>query len=101
MSEGYFQVIAHYHVRSGQEEAVAGLLHELAVASRTESANFSYDYFQGVENPRHFVILERYTDEAGFAAHRESAHFQGIGLQQIIPRLESRRVESYEGVDVA
>jgi len=101
MSQTYFQVIAHYHVREGEGAAVAGLLNELAVASRTEPANLSYEYFQGVENPGHFVILERYTDQAGFAAHRESAHFQDIGLQRIIPRLEHRRVESYEGVDVA
>lgn len=101
MSGTYFQVIAHYHVRDGEEGAVAGFLSELALASRTEPANLSYDYFQSVENPGHFVILERYKDEAGFAAHRESVHFQDIGFQQIIPRLERRRVESYEGADVA
>ena len=101
MAGTYFQVIAHYHVRNGEEDVVAGFLNELAAASRTEVANLSYDYFRSLEDPGHFVILERYTDEAGFAAHRESAHFERFGFQQIIPRLEHRRVESYEGVDVA
>lgn len=97
MSTSYFQVIAHYFPAPDQVENVLGLLGELAAASRTEAANLSYEYFQGAEDPAHIVILERYTDAAGFAAHREYDHFKTIGLGQIIPKLASRRIESYEG----
>lgn len=101
MSRTFFQVIAHYQTLPGQEEAVAGLLGSLAAASRAEPANLSYEYFQNLEDPRHFVILERYTDAAGFAAHRETSHFQEVGAAQIIPKLEDRRIQSFEDTDNA
>lgn len=97
MTEPYFQVIAHYYAKPHETEAVAGLLGQLATASRQEPANLSYEFFQNVNDPAHFVILERYTDAAGFAAHREYEHFKTIGFDQIIPRLENRVVESYDG----
>ncbi|MET1087209.1 MAG: putative quinol monooxygenase [Arthrobacter sp.] len=95
MAEKYLQVIAHYRAKPDEVESVAELLHELSTASRTEKANISYEYFQGVHDKAHFVILERYRDLEGFAAHREQDHFKSIGLGQIIPRLESRLIETY------
>ncbi|MDJ0353566.1 putative quinol monooxygenase [Pseudarthrobacter sp. PH31-O2] len=97
MAKRYLQVIAHYRAKPEEVETVSGLLHELSTASRTEAANISYEYFQGVQDKAHFVILERYRDADGFAAHRAQDHFKAIGLGQIIPRLESRQIESYEG----
>lgn len=97
MTEKYFQVIAHYHAKPGEADAVIALLGQLRDASRTEAANLSYDFFRGVEDRAHIVILERYTSAAGFIAHRDYQHFKTIGIEQIIPRLESRRIESYEG----
>ncbi|WP_104088826.1 putative quinol monooxygenase [Arthrobacter sp. GMC3] len=97
MSTNYFQVIAHYIPQPDEVENVLELLGQLAAASRTEAANISYDFFQGAQDAAHIVILERYTDAAGFAAHREYQHFKEIGLGQIIPKLASRRIESYEG----
>jgi quinol monooxygenase YgiN len=97
MVKRYLQVIAHYRAKLEEVETVAELLHELSTASRTEEANISYEYFQGVDDKAQFVILERYRDAEGFAAHREHDHFKSIGLAQIIPRLESRLIETYEG----
>lgn len=97
MSTNYFQVIAHYFSQPDEVANVLSLLGELAAASRTEAANISYDFFQGAQDPAHIVILERYTDAAGFAAHREYEHFKTIGVGQIIPKLASRRIESYKG----
>jgi quinol monooxygenase YgiN len=91
----YFQVIAHYQVKAGEMEAVAELLRQLADASRQEPGNLAYDYFQDFSDPAHLVILERYISPDHFTAHRESPHFRSLGLEQIIPRLESRRVETY------
>ncbi|UPO76786.1 putative quinol monooxygenase [Arthrobacter sp. Helios] len=96
MTRTFFQVIAHYQTHPGEEEAVARLLGSLAAASRTEPANLSYEFFQNLEDPSHFVILEQYTDAAGFAAHRETSHFQEIGAAQIIPKLADRRIQSFE-----
>lgn len=95
MVQTELQVIAHYHCRPEEVETVVMLLGELAAASRQEEASISYDFFQGVDDEAHFVILERYRDAEGFAAHREQDHFKTIGVGEIIPRLESRRVEMY------
>ncbi|WP_431951501.1 putative quinol monooxygenase [Nocardia lijiangensis] len=90
-----FQVIAHYHVQPEHRATVLELLARLRAASREEPANLSYDYFQNVDDSAHLVILERYTDAEGFAAHRESEHFRVLGIDGIIPRLDRRQVDTY------
>ncbi len=92
MSTDFYQVIARYYPLEGETETVLALLAELAAASRTEPANISYEFFRGVENPGEIVIIESYTDAAGFAAHREAEHFERIGLGRIIPLLANRIV---------
>jgi quinol monooxygenase YgiN len=96
MAQSYFQVVVRYTVKPEETETVLGLLGEMAAATRAEEANLSYEFFQGVENPHQVVILERYTDAAGFAAHRNYDHVQSIGAAQIIPRLERRTIQTFE-----
>ncbi|CAD6526214.1 hypothetical protein LMG27952_01902 [Paraburkholderia hiiakae] len=95
MAKSYLQVIAHYYVKRGHGETIAALLRELAAASRGEPKNLYYDYFRSPADPDHFVILEQYSDANGLAEHRETAHFQRIGLQSIVPLLERREVSSH------
>ena len=78
-----FQVIARYFPLPGETETVLELLGELAAASRAEPANHAYDFYRGVADP----------DE--IAAHRESEHFQRIGVGRIIPLLADRVIERY------
>jgi quinol monooxygenase YgiN len=95
MAKPYLQVIAHYYVKSGHGDSVAALLGELAAASREVSKNLYYDYFRSPTDPDHFVILEQYSDANGLAEHRETAHFQRLGLQSIVPLLARREVASH------
>ncbi|WP_449372637.1 putative quinol monooxygenase [Arthrobacter psychrolactophilus] len=96
MSEAIFQVVVRYTVKPGELDAVLGLLGEMAVATRAEAGNISYDFFRGVEDPDQIVILESYVDAAGFAAHREYEHIDRLGTAQIIPRLASRSIQTFE-----
>ncbi|MEO8220750.1 MAG: putative quinol monooxygenase [Specibacter sp.] len=96
MAETFFQVVVRYTARPGETDAVLRLLGEMSAATRAEEANLSYDFFHGVDNPAQIVILERYRDAAGFAAHREYEHFQRIGVSQIMPRLASRTLQTFE-----
>lgn len=96
MSETFFQVVVRYTVKPEEVETVLGLLGEMAVATRAEEGNISYDFFRGVEEPDQIVILERYVDAAGFAAHREYEHIERLGAAQIIPRLASRSIQTFE-----
>jgi quinol monooxygenase YgiN len=90
-------VIARYVALPGEEETVRSLLAELVAASRQEEGNLSYEATQDVVDPERFVIVEMYVDDAAFAAHRASEHFQRLGFGEIIPRLESRVVQTFSG----
>lgn len=90
MSANFYQVIARYQPSEGQLEAVLGLLAELTVATRAEPGCISFEYFRNVENPDEIVILERFVDAAGFAAHRDAEHFTRIGVEQIVPLLAAK-----------
>ncbi|AIX99981.1 hypothetical protein ART_0383 [Arthrobacter sp. PAMC 25486] len=101
MTETFFQVVVRYMVKPGETDTVLALLGEMAAATRAEEANLSYDFFQGVEDPAQIVILERYRDTAGFAAHRGYEHIERIGAAQIIPRLASRSIQTIENATVS
>jgi quinol monooxygenase YgiN len=90
VSDSFFQVIARYQPRDGQLETVLELLAELTTATRAEPGCVSFEYFRNVENPGEVVIVERFVDQAGFAAHRDTEHFTRIGVEQIVPLLEAR-----------
>ena len=93
----YF-VIAHYQARSDTAEEVAELLPKLAEASRREPGNLSYSITRDLEDPHVFVIVETYGEASDFDAHRNSVHFNEIGLSTIIPLLEDRKVESFNAI---
>ncbi|ALV45185.1 antibiotic biosynthesis monooxygenase [Arthrobacter alpinus] len=101
MAETFFQVVVRYTVKAGEVSTVMALLGEMAVATRAEADNLAYDFYQGVEDPTQIIILERYTDAAGFAAHREYEHIERIGASQIIPRLASRSIQTFENASDA
>ena len=86
------QVIAHYYAEPSNTASVIALLTDLAAASRTEPGNRSYEFFRGVEDTDHIVILESYDSQAALDAHRASSHFQSIAVEQIIPLLTQRTV---------
>ena len=95
MAKAYLQVIAHYRAKPGHGDSVAALLGELAIATRGEPKNLYNDYFRSPADPDHFVILEQYSDANRLAEHRDTEHFQRIGLQSIVPQLERREVTSH------
>lgn len=91
----YLQVIAHYFAKPETADRVAELLEQLGKASRLEPDNLYYEWFRSAGNPQHFVILEKYKSADGLERHRQTGHFQKIGVGQIIPLLDRREVESY------
>lgn len=88
-----FRVTAHYYVEPENLAAVRPLLKDLAVASRTEPGNQGYVVAENIEAEGHFVITETYGSELDFTDHRETSHFQEIGVGKIIPLLKDRVVE--------
>lgn len=99
MPTSTFEVVAVYTAIQGREPEVLAGLKNLARASRREKGNLSYEYFQGVEDPSKIIILESYRTAEDFQAHRDSEHFQRLGVGTIIPLLENRTVATYESRD--
>ena len=94
-----FTVVAHYYAKPETADEVASLLPKLAEASRAEDGNLSYVINRDLESPENFVIVEEYRTADDFQAHRDSEHFQRIGVGTIIPLLRERTVATFETDD--
>ena len=90
------QAIARYTISAGKEQEVLPLVAELVDASRREPGNLSFVAYRQIDDDREIVLLERYASREAFDAHRETQHFKDLVLEQIIPRLDSRIIESYD-----
>jgi quinol monooxygenase YgiN len=89
------QVIARHTAADGKRDAVLAVLPKLIEASRREPGNLAFAAYLNMDDPRSYVLLERYTSRASFAEHRESSHFKELMLGQTLPNLESRVIEQY------
>ena len=83
-------VVARYVVAEGHESRVAGLLRKNAEASRAEPGCVEFSVYQEIDDPRAFLLYERYTSEDAFQAHRRMPHFENIIEQQVVPLLNER-----------
>ncbi len=89
------QVIARYTVTYGNEIEVESLLTQLADATRAEPGNLSFAIYRQLHDERELVLLERYASLDAFTAHRATAHYNDLVLGGIVPRLDSRVVETF------
>ena len=89
-------VAAEWRVRPGHEETVSRLLREAAAAVRQhEPGNLQYIAHQHPQEPDRFFVYEQYADQTALEAHRDSAHYQGVVVAQIVPLLAERAVTFY------
>jgi quinol monooxygenase YgiN len=89
-------LIAHHTITAGHESEVYAVLPELVEAARTEPGNLSFVAYRRLDDDRSYVLLERYASAEALDAHRETAHFKDLVLGRIVPRLESRVLETFE-----
>jgi quinol monooxygenase YgiN len=54
-----------------------------------------YEAHQSIDNPRKFLIYEKYKDQAALDAHRESAHFKQYVRDGLDTIVESRIREMF------
>ena len=64
------------HVKPGYADAFIEATLENQRNSRKEPANVRFDVLRDNADPDRFVLCEVYQDEAGAAAHKETAHYQ-------------------------
>jgi quinol monooxygenase YgiN len=95
-----YVLIAKWTAKDGEEENVLAAMTALAGPTRAEPGCLMWELHRDPENPRVFVVYEQYADPAAFEAHGASEHFRSHGLEDAIPRLESRERAFYETVEV-
>ncbi len=92
-------VVARWVAREGEEEAVEELLRVNAEASLGEPGCRMFEVQRSLAEPRAYLLYEQYDDEAAFAAHRETEHFQVYVLGDAVNRLDERSATFYETLD--
>jgi quinol monooxygenase YgiN len=88
-----YVVIARWTAAESGVGEVAAALEALAGPSREEPGNLAYLVHRDPEDPRVFVLYERYEDEAAYRAHGESDHFQELAVGRAFGHLASRERE--------
>jgi quinol monooxygenase YgiN len=83
-------VVARYVVSEGHDSTVARLLRNNAEASRAEPGCLEFSVYQEIDDPRAFLLYERYTSEEAFQAHRRTPHFEDIIERRVVPLLDER-----------
>ena len=94
-------VVATWVAKEGEEEAVERILRTISAESEKEPACHEFTVYRSKSDPRHYMLYERYDDEAAFQAHRESEHFKRYVIDDVLAneRLEQRFAKFYESLD--
>ncbi|MGW2520236.1 putative quinol monooxygenase [Streptomyces sp. NPDC001617] len=96
-----YAVIAHYRCAPADEATVRAALLKAQEATHTEPANLMYEVHAVVDEPggfSGFLLYERYTDRAGFEAHKAAEHFQELIVKTTWPLLTDRSVTFAESM---
>ncbi len=67
-------IVARFHAREGEEDAVAAAMRDMLGPVRAESGCLTIDAFRSTRNPRLFYVHSRWIDEAAFDIHAELPH---------------------------
>jgi quinol monooxygenase YgiN len=74
-------VVATLRVREGAEEEGMAALRELAERSQPEDGCLSYAVHRAADDPRTFVIVERWASRAALDAHFQQPHVAEAGAR--------------------
>jgi quinol monooxygenase YgiN len=97
-----YVVVATWVAKEGEEEAVEDLLRRISAETEAnETGCREFTVYRSKSDARHYLLYERYDDEAAFQAHRQSTHFQKYVLDDAVAneRLEERYAKFYETLD--
>jgi len=67
-------IVARFHARVGQDEALAALMREQLQPVRAEPGCLGIDAFRSTRDPSLFFFLSRWVDEAAFENHAGLPH---------------------------
>jgi quinol monooxygenase YgiN len=88
-------LIATWIAKPGHEDDIARIIATMTPLSRAEPGCESYQAHRSTEDPRTFLLYERYADEAAAEAHRASEHFKAHVEGEALDLLERRERALY------
>ncbi|WAH36052.1 putative quinol monooxygenase [Alicyclobacillus dauci] len=91
-------LIANYHCRQGMGDKVEEALREMIPLVEQEKGCLQYLVNRSKDNPDVFLLFEQYEDEEALARHSETAYFQRIIRNTVIPLLDKRERTLYTPV---
>jgi quinol monooxygenase YgiN len=94
-----FVLVVRMRAQEGKETEAAGVMRELAAATRQEPGCIYYIPVQSRDDPRDFMFYEQYVDEAALEAHGASEHFQRLAAGHLFGLMESRERSFYSTVE--
>jgi len=77
-------VIAGFTVKDGKEAECLAVVKKLVAETQKENGCIMYDCFRSNDDPKKFVIMEKWETKAALDAHMATAHFK-----EYIPMLDS------------
>jgi len=77
-------VIAGFAVKDGKEEECMNIVKKLIAATQKENGCIMYDCFKSSDDPKKFVIMEKWESKPALDAHMETAHFK-----EYVPKLDA------------
>lgn len=94
-----YVVTAMLTAKPGREARLREVLCELAERSREEPGCRVYEVSRAVDDPRRFLVYERYVDVAAYRAHTDSEHYAELIAAEAAPRLlDSSDVACFEAI---
>ena len=84
-----FVVAIQLEAKSGHEEELAESLQALVAPTMAEPGVKLFLPYRSVKDPKAFFVFELYVDDAGWAAHQETAHFKAF-VGEMLPKLARR-----------
>jgi quinol monooxygenase YgiN len=94
-AKDHFVVTAFWEAKPGEESAVEAILDRYAPQAKKEEWVVSFVIHRSRTEPTKFFFYEVFKDEAGFAAHQETAHFKELVVGQALPKLAKRERAQY------
>jgi quinol monooxygenase YgiN len=96
-----YVVVATWVAREGQEAEVERILRTMAKLTEQEPGCYEFIVHRSLSDPRHYILYERYENEAALEAHRETDHFKTHVLGDAVAndRLEQRFAKFFEPLD--
>lgn len=80
-------VTARFRALFGKEDELRSILLSLIEPTRREDGCIRYELFANPDNPREFVFIEEWSDEAALAAHLSTHHIR-VAKGRFTPLLE-------------